>query len=183
MLLLLSIAGWENVLYTDTDSIIVGEKGFQRLEPAIDSLKLGYLKIEGTTDNLEIMAKKAYRFGDKEVIKGVKKKAKRLSEGTYQQEYFTTLNYGFRSGDLGSVQTYDIEVHTRNIVTNAIVESDGTVRPRQMSMTQDTAWEIVKPESSARWTWWVDVNWIASLAPVEPRISRSQWEPPAWWLP
>lgn len=183
MLLLLSIAGWENVLYTDTDSIIVGEKGFQRLEPAIDSLKLGHLKIEGVTTDLEIMAKKAYRFGGREVIKGVKKKAKRTGAGTYQQEYFTTLNYGFRSGDLGSVQTHNVEVHTRSVVTNAIVERDGTVKPRKMSMTQNAAWEVVEPESPVRWTWWVNVDWIASLAPVEPLAFRAEWEPPAWLPP
>lgn len=170
MLMLLDLAGWENVLYMDTDSLIVQEKGFKRLEAARDNLRLGHLKVEGITTDLEILAKKAYRFDGVDTIKGIKGKAKRVGPQTYSQEYFTTLNYGFRSGDLGSVQTYDVEVHTRNVVTNAIVGKDGTVRPRELAMTQDDVWEIVQPESSARWTWWVDVSWLAGLSPLEPRI-------------
>ncbi|GAG78299.1 unnamed protein product, partial [marine sediment metagenome] len=171
MLMLLDLAGWENCLYMDTDSLIVTESGFERLGLAIDSLKLGHLKVEGVTSDLEIMAKKAYRFGGKDVIKGVKRKAKRVGEGTYSQEYFTTLNYSFRSGNLDSVQTYDGEVTTRNLITNAIVGEDGRVRPRELSATQEAIWDIVKPESSTRWTWWVDIDWLANLPCLEPRVS------------
>lgn len=183
MLMLLDLAGWENCLYMDTDSLIVTEDGFQRLGLAIDNLRLGHLKVEGITDNLEIMAKKSYRFGGKEVIKGVKSKAKKIDDQTYSQEYFTTLNYSFRSGNLDNVQTYDSEITTRNIVTNAIVGSDGRVRPRELSLTQEAVWEIVKPESSTRWTWWVDVPWLANLPCSEPVVYRPPWEPPDWWSP
>lgn len=170
MLMLLDLAGGGNVLYMDTDSLIVGEKGFKNLECARDDLKLGHLKTEGITDDLEILAKKAYRFAGQDTIKGVKKKAKRVGPQTYTQEYFTTLNYGFRKGDLGSVQTYDAEIHTRHTVTNALVNTDGTVSPRELGMTQEAVYEIVRPESSARWTWWVDVNWLYGLHQPEPRI-------------
>ena len=183
MLMLLDLAGWENCLYMDTDSLIVTENGFERLGLAIDSLKLGHLKVEGVTSDLEIMAKKAYRFGEKEVIKGIKKKAKRVGEKTYSQEYFTTLNYSFRSGNLSNVQTYTAETHLRHIVTNAIVGDDGRVRPRELSLTQEAVWDIVKPESTSRWTWWVDVGWLASLPQTEPQIYRPPWEPPDWWSP
>jgi len=183
MIMLLDLCGWENCLYMDTDSLIVGEKGFQRLECARDNLRLGHLKVEGITNNLEILAKKAYRFGGQDTIKGIKKKAKRVGKDTYSQEYFTTLNYAFRKGDLGSVQTYDVEVHTRHVVTNAIVGQDGTVAPRQLAMTQDDVWEVVKPESSARWSWWCDVSWLYGL-PRPETWTEPKARDPLWpWSP
>jgi len=183
MLMLLDLAGWENCLYMDTDSLIVGERGFQRLEAARDNLKLGHLKVEGVTTDLEILAKKAYRFGGQDTIKGVKKKAKRVGQDTYSQEFFTTLNYSFRSGDLGSVQTYQVETHLRHVVTNAIVGLDGVVRPQELEMTQDAVYEIVRPESSSRWTWWVDVDWLASLSPPTERLPAWILERPDWLFP
>jgi hypothetical protein len=183
MLMLLDLAGWENVLYMDTDSLIVGEKGFKRLECARDNLRLGHLKVEGVTTNLEILAKKAYRFGGRDTIKGIKKKAERISIDTYSQEYFTTLNYCFRKGDLDSVQTYDVEVQTRNVVTNAVVSKDGTVTPRQLAMTQDDVYRVVKPESSSRWTWWVDVPWLYGLPLAESRIEPRGHDPLWPWSP
>jgi len=167
----------------DTDSLIVTENGFQRLECARHDLKLGHLKVEGVTTDLEILAKKAYRFGDKEVIKGIKKKARKTGDNSYSQEYFTTLNYGFRSGNLNSVQTYDVEVHTRHVVTNALVGQDGTVTPRELTLTQDDVWQIVKPESSARWSWWCDVNWLYGL-PLAESWAEPKGHDPLWpWSP
>jgi len=165
--MLLDLAGWKNVLYMDTDSLIVGEKGFQRLQSSIDSLKLGHLKVEGITDNLEILAKKAYRFGGRDTIKGIKRNARKTGANTYVQEYFTTLNYAFKAGNLGGVQTYEAKVRVQNVVTNALVAPDGTVRPRRMSMRQADVYAIVEPETLARWTWWVDVSWLASLGWLE----------------
>jgi len=167
MLMLLDLAGWENVLYMDTDSLIVTEKGFQRLKPSIDSLKLGYLKVEGITEDLEILAKKAYRFGDKEVLKGIKKNAKRVGDDTYSQTHFTTLNYSFQQGNLDSVQTYKAEVHVNHAVTSSLIAPDGTVKPRQMRMKQADLWGIVQPENHASWTWYVDLNWLISLGWLE----------------
>lgn len=181
MLKLLDLALWENCLYMDTDSLIVTENGFQRLEKARDKLKLGYLKTEGVTTDLEILAKKAYRFGDKEVLKGIKRKAKRVGKDTFQQTHFTTLNYSFRSGDLNNVLTYDVEKHLRHVVSNAIVDKDGTVRPVKLSMTQDQVYEVVQPESSSRWTWWVDVNWLSFLGWSQEPVDRRTFEPPFLW--
>lgn len=183
MLGMLDLAGWENCLYMDTDSLIVTETGFQRLEGVIDSLKLGHLKVEGVTEDLEIYAKKAYKFGDEEVLKGIKKRAKKTGDDTYRQTHFTTLNYSFRAGDLGSVQTYQVEKHLHHHVTNAIISKNGVVHPREMSMTQESVWEIVQPEERNRWTWWVDVNWLASLPQLEPRLDRQVFEWPFSWSP
>jgi len=184
MLALLDLAGWENVLYMDTDSLIVTESGFERLGLAIDSLRLGHLKVEGVSDHVEILAKKAYVFGGEQKIKGVKKKAEKVGKGTFSQWHFTTLNYGFRSGGLDDVMTYKVQKQVRHIVTDALVSSDGTVKPVELSMKREQAFDIVKPESSARWTWWVDIDWLANLpSSLESRLSPESFRFPFSYSP
>ena len=170
MLSLLELAGIENCFYMDTDSLIVNEDGYQRLGVAIDNLKLGHLKVEGVSDHLEIYAKKAYSFGSKTTIKGVKKKATQTSKNTWSQWHFTTLNQGFKTGNLSNVLTYEVKKEMRHIIAAGSVATDGTVKPAQMSMKARQAWDIVKPESGSSWTWWVDVPWLASLPQPSPPL-------------
>lgn len=181
MALLIELAGSENVYYMDTDSLIVNSVGYQRLESAIDALELGHLKVEGVSNHLEIYAKKSYVFGDKTTLKGIKKKAIKINPDTYLQTHFTTLNYAFRTGNLDQVKTYDVELQVKNAVTTGIVHKDGTVAPLQLSLKQNQAYEIVKPESRYHWTWWCDVNWLASLLVPEESHPASSLRLP-WWL-
>mgnify|MGYP000383170009 CR=1 FL=1 len=70
LLELIEKAGWENVYYVDTDSLIVNEKGYKRLQDEIRPTELGKLKIEEEGEDLEILGLKKYRFGGKWVIGG-----------------------------------------------------------------------------------------------------------------
>lgn len=176
---LIELAGQENVFYMDTDSLIVNGDGYARLGLTIDAYKLGHLKVEGVSDHLEIYAKKSYIFGDKRTLKGIKSKAERIDADTWLQTHFTTLNYAFRSGNLDNVTTYDVEKCLKHTVTTGIVHKDGTVAPLQLSLKQNQAYEIVKPESRYHWTWWVDVNWLASL--LVPEESHSAAPPRLPW--
>lgn len=76
-------AGWENCFYCDTDSIFTNGTGYQRLWPDIDSHRLGALKLEGTSDDVEIFSPKDYRFGNKTRIKGITPAAQKIDDHTY----------------------------------------------------------------------------------------------------
>jgi len=79
-------AGLENVFYTDTDSLITNQMGYQNLKNVIDPKELGKLKIEGISKHLEIYGPKDYVFGDKVRMKGIRALAKKVQPGVYVQE-------------------------------------------------------------------------------------------------
>lgn len=60
---LCSQAGWENVFYNDTDSLLVNRAGYKRLEDQIDQNATGKLKVEDVGDGCEILGEKRYSIG------------------------------------------------------------------------------------------------------------------------
>jgi len=80
---LIELAGLENVYYCDTDSLIVNEIGFDRIAHLVDSTGLGKLKLEGTADEIEIVARKFYRFGEIRKHKGIPKDAEQVDTLTF----------------------------------------------------------------------------------------------------
>lgn len=101
---LISLAGWDNVFYCDTDSILTNETGLENLacEIAGEDPMLGQLQMEFKAWRLSIKGKKDYKLdcvctmggnpnadaacvwckgrGFKERLKGIKPSAKRLDE-------------------------------------------------------------------------------------------------------
>jgi DNA polymerase elongation subunit (family B) len=61
----------ENVLYCDTDSLIVTRDGYDRLQAYINPDDLGMLKEEGKVDTVTIFGRKDYLFGGEVKRKGV----------------------------------------------------------------------------------------------------------------
>ena len=88
---LMKEVGYGNYFYCDTDSLIVNTVGRQRLENRIDNVKLGYLKVDKSVKSLVIRGLKDYSVGDKQVIKGIKKDAVKITEGMYEQSFWPTI--------------------------------------------------------------------------------------------
>jgi len=76
----------KNVYYTDTDSLIVNERGLQNLKNYLDDNKLGMLKNEGVSYYTEIIKPKYYIFDNVEKSKGVKKEHWLLCEDNLKKE-------------------------------------------------------------------------------------------------
>lgn len=87
----------ENCFYCDTDSIIVNQVGFDNLKKLLHKTRLGFLKVEGISDNVTIVAPKHYEFSGKWVIKGIRKTADKLGNNRYSQEVWPGLNTILRS--------------------------------------------------------------------------------------
>ena len=85
---LFNIAELRNCYYSDTDSIIVNEQGLNYLKDYLDDDKLGYLKVEGESNELTIYARKSYIFNNKRTLKGIP-----LSAGTDDGEEFKFKSY------------------------------------------------------------------------------------------
>jgi DNA polymerase elongation subunit (family B) len=95
LLRLILAAGWRNVYYVDTDSLIVNVEGFARLREFIDESKLGYLKLELVSDRLAIYGAKAYELGDKIKMRGIRADATRIDENDARRyktyEFFSLM--------------------------------------------------------------------------------------------
>ncbi len=100
--------GWENVLYCDTDSIIVNAKHLPKMKPWLDELEIGMLSVKQKATTLEIHGAKDYRFGRTRKIKGVGSKGKKVSENVYKTLQFpstATLFGGHTSQDRDPEET------------------------------------------------------------------------------
>jgi hypothetical protein len=125
-------AGFSNVFYCDTDSLIVNLEGYKRLKPHIDPSALGQLKLEHASRHVRINAAKNYVFGATVRHKGRRKDALQLRGDRYRQIQFVSLQGAMRLGHNGGPLIRHIEKHDTLTYRKGIVLSDGHVTPLRM---------------------------------------------------
>lgn len=78
----IEIAGPENILYMDTDSLFTTKEGSLRLEAAgvVDDTELGKMKLEKIDNNITINAPKDYIFAGTVKTKGIKKGSVKVTD-------------------------------------------------------------------------------------------------------
>lgn len=158
---LIQLVGREHVFYIDTDSLIVDEQGFRNLIGMIDPGKVGWLKLEGTTANLEINAKKDYRFGDLRTLKGIKSNAVQLAPDLFEQWHFTTIKYAFMEQNLDGVRLRKVQKKQRRGRIAGTVGEDGWVKPPHLHLNpQDLLGYLADQEHDRVWVWEFDPDWL-----------------------
>lgn len=121
---LIGQAGLENVYYCDTDSVFTNDDGLNRLHGVLDSLRLGALKHEDTTTELEIRGLKDYRFGKSNVIKGVRNPNDPVAPDTYALLQFRGLRGALRDRDFSRViVTTGVKHLTRKYSKGTVTET------------------------------------------------------------
>ena len=122
-------AGWGNYYYCDTDSLIVNKEGLWNLAQMTSNTALGGLKVETSGLSVILRGLKDYSFGDKCVIKGVRKNALKISDGVYTQEKWPSFRGLLRSG---KPEDYVVETVTKHLTRNYTkgdVTLSGVVQP------------------------------------------------------
>jgi hypothetical protein len=122
-------AGFSNVFYCDTDSLIVNERGLQLLTPELSPTSLGKLKLEGTSSDVVLNAPKNYTFGELSRHKGRRNDAVALEHNRYRQLQFVSLQGALRLGHNGGPLIRHIEKHDAFTYRKGVVSPDGKVRP------------------------------------------------------
>ncbi len=133
---LMQIAGFGNFYYCDTDSLFVNQIGKDNLADYLSNDDLGGLKLEQTTDQIIIHGLKDYITDDKTAIKGISKKAKRITNILYEQQKWPTLK-GMLS--TGNVDEYTVYKQTKNLYrqyTKGEVMPSGWIRPFEFDELQ-----------------------------------------------
>ena len=126
---LIKTAGKGNVYYCDTDSLIVNEEGLKRLKPFINSEQLGLLKIEGETDNLEIMGVKFYRFGSEAKVAGLGQVIGQTEDGALKVAKWLSLKSALAGGWLGEVRLKYFPWRPQGQYEKGEVTAKGWVKP------------------------------------------------------
>lgn len=85
---LLTLAGWDNVLYCDTDSLLLPADKLGPLKGVIDPTQLGALSVKRTVKELTIYGLKDYVRDGQRVLKGVPESAEETSPGVFSSDWF-----------------------------------------------------------------------------------------------
>lgn len=126
---LVEAVGRDNCYYCDTDSLIINQTAYERLEPFIQPYTLGMLKLEKTTNYLKINAPKDYVLGEDVVIKGVKKDAVWLDDHTVEQEVFPSIRGLMQRGEGKTYKTFKQVKVLKREIKSGYVGQDGRIYP------------------------------------------------------
>lgn len=126
---LMQICGIGNYFYCDTDSLMVNEAGLLNLSEYLSDTELGKLKIEASFNHLVIRGLKDYETATKTVVKGISKKAKKLSEGVYEQDSWPTFRGLFHTTDVNAYTVNKVTKHLSREYTKGTVGTTGLVSP------------------------------------------------------
>jgi hypothetical protein len=126
-------AGYGNVLYCDTDSLFVTERGYDNLREYIGERELGKLEVRGVGEEMTIFAPKHYIFKGVAKIKGVPGKAVRIDDTTYRLERWLRGRSLLRRGITDRVLVEETEKKLRLAYDKGVVGEDGWVKPLLLS--------------------------------------------------
>jgi len=126
---LMQQTGYGNYFYCDTDSLIVNEVGLCNLKDVIDEVSLGCLKIVDSSQSMLIRGLKDYTFGNKNVIKGIRKNAIQIGDAVFRQEQWPSFRGLLRSGEPDTYTVSTTVKHLNREYTKGIVDTDGIVSP------------------------------------------------------
>ncbi len=126
---LMTDAGEGNYFYCDTDSLFVNTKGLDNLSEYLDDTKLGKLKIESTTERMTIFGLKDYQTDNKNVVKGIRKNAVKISAVDYWQERWPSLRGMLSTGQTTTYKTSMQTKHLNRDYTKGFIDADGFVLP------------------------------------------------------
>ena len=126
-------AGRSNVLYCDTDSLLVNAKGYHALAGDLDANQLGKLKREGVFETAELRGPKDYSTDTHSKIKGIKRNATWVDDSIVLQDHFTTLVGCLRRGDLTAPIVVRQSKILHRVYTKGIVNRDGSVSPLRLA--------------------------------------------------
>lgn len=126
---IIKLIGRGNVIYCDTDSVIIDERHLDRVKQLVDESALGALKIQSRFSELTIDGAKNYRTDAERHIKGIPASAKEVSPGVFEYMHMGGLCMCLKERQEEGVP---VETVTRRLVSKydkGTVTSTGEVVP------------------------------------------------------
>jgi hypothetical protein len=125
----MDFVGSGHYYYCDTDSLLLDRHGYEKIKDSLNKTTLGAWSLKGQYDKIDIRGLKDYKFGDEERIKGINRKAVRVSNGLYSQLQFSSLKGAIRSGDTTHPTIRRIEKRLKRKYDKGRVSQEGLVTP------------------------------------------------------
>ena len=147
---LMGTAGYGNIYYLDTDSLLVNSLGYARLQHCIDPVRLGSLKLLDMYNAVEIRGAKDYTLGDKVVIKGVREKAIAISANVFEQDKFSNFKGMLLAGNLDHMYITRITKHLTRNYTKGSVGEHGLITPLVLGLGSGTTGQPHTPNRFTR---------------------------------
>lgn len=126
---IIEAAGWTNVLYCDTDSVMIRKSNLGRLKALVDPNQLGALKIERTFDELNILGPKSYHAGDITRLKGIPRHATQIAPTHYKYMSFPKLKTHLKERINRGQIVREVIKTIRSDYDKGKVLPDGSVQP------------------------------------------------------
>lgn len=126
-------AGRSNVLYCDTDSMIVTPSGFEFMRDLVDDRLLGKWKSVKHVNAITIHGPKDYEIDGVRVTKGIRATAVRIAHNTYEQDKFVGFRGLLQRGKLDAPLIERVRKKLRRKYTKGKVLKSGKVRPLRVS--------------------------------------------------
>jgi hypothetical protein len=126
---LINQAGKHNVFYCDTDSLFINDQGLANLKQLIKPGVLGKLKLEWSSDDVEIHGLKDYRVGSLVKIKGIRRNAVKIDDNTYRQAMFQGFKGALKKGLVDQQMVYYVDKHLTREYKKGTVTATGAITP------------------------------------------------------
>ena len=130
----LQAAGRSNVLYCDTDSMVVDDRGLERIRGSLDPERLGAWSLKDSFDRVTLHGPKDYMFGDTRRVKGVRHNATWTAPNAVVQDHFVGFRGLLREGQLDAPIVTTIEKKLARVYLKGDVGTDGRVSPFLFSL-------------------------------------------------
>lgn len=128
------LAGHREVFYQGVDSLVVSAAGLASLRKAraIDSARLGKLRLEREATSCALWGPGDYEIGERIVISGRARGWQRTASGGYQELRFVTSADLFREPIRNGIEIQTIETHRRANFWKRIIRDDGFCDPHRI---------------------------------------------------
>jgi len=127
-------AGFDNVYYSDTDSLFVNDNGLENLKSYLNNRELGLLKYEEEMYDLTLYGPKDYAYHKGEKHKGVPKKAERVGDNKWRYLFWPRISTLIRHNSLDRYFNVEMEKELKRQYLKGWVLDSGRVVPFEVAV-------------------------------------------------
>ena len=131
--------GVDNVLYSDTDSVIIKASDLDKVTERLSDTRVGGLKIQGIFSGLQIDGVKNYRTDNERHIKGIPASAEEVSPGVFTYNSFQRQAGCLKEGQITGIKITPVTRRLTHTYDKGLVDSDGRVRPHHFTFFEQPA--------------------------------------------
>lgn len=126
----MNLAGLDNVVYVDTDSLIVNQAGSEALEAAaVDGLR-----VKGEWSSIEVLGPRQIIPGGRLRAAGIPSGAVKVAPATWEAEVWSGLSRSLRTGQTSTVEVTSRRFAVRGVDRRRLHLSSGRTAPMSVSV-------------------------------------------------